>query len=141
MISRGVLIGSLGPVIVVGSVMVGTLATGTEQRDSSNAEVGSCASDGGLPTGEDDTAGMAFIPGGTFKRRHHHAMVAIRFRCELALADRPRQHDRGQGKSPDFAYCLRRCTCVRALARTRIQLSVDGFANVRQPLPVSTRPL
>src|SRR3954447_22903300 len=72
MISRGVLIGSLGPVIVVGSVMVGTLATGTEQRDSSTAEVGSCASYSGLPTGEDDAAGMAFIPGGTFKMGSEH---------------------------------------------------------------------
>jgi hypothetical protein len=52
MISRGVLIGSLGPVIVVGSVMVGTLGTGTEQRDSSNAEAGSCDTYSGLPTGK-----------------------------------------------------------------------------------------
>jgi formylglycine-generating enzyme required for sulfatase activity len=67
MISRGVLIRSLGLVIVFGGVMFGALATGTEQRDSPKAEVGSCASYSGLPIGEDDTAGMVSIPGGTFK--------------------------------------------------------------------------
>ena len=46
MISRGVLVGSLGLVIVLGGVMAGALATGTEPRDSDNpkAEIGSCAS-------------------------------------------------------------------------------------------------
>src|SRR4051794_40734582 len=67
MISRGVLVGSLGLVIVLGGVMAGALATGTEPRDNPKAEIGSCASYSGLPTGESDTAGMAFIPGGTFK--------------------------------------------------------------------------
>src|SRR4051794_32606870 len=67
MISRGVLIGSFGLVIVLGGVMVGAVAAGTEQRDSPKAEIGSCAGYSGLPTGEDDTAGMTFIPGGTFK--------------------------------------------------------------------------
>lgn len=64
---RGVLIGSLGPVMVVGGVMVGALATGIEQRATPKAEVECCASYGGLPTGEGNNVGMVFIPGGTFK--------------------------------------------------------------------------
>src|SRR3954451_8234009 len=67
MISRGILIGSLGLAMVLGGVMVGALATGAEQRDSPKAEIGSCASYSGLPTGEGDTAGTGFIPGETFK--------------------------------------------------------------------------
>src|SRR3954454_8820937 len=65
--SRGVLIGSLGLVIVLGGVMAGALATSPGQRDSPKAQVGSCASYSGLPTGEGDTARMASIPGRTFK--------------------------------------------------------------------------
>src|SRR3954447_23786567 len=67
MISRGVLIGLLGFGIVLGGTTIGAVATGTAQRNSPKAEVGSCASYGGLPTGEGDTAGMTFIPGGEFK--------------------------------------------------------------------------
>ena len=67
MISRGILIGSFGFGMVFGGVMAAAIATGTEQRDSSKAEVGSCASYSGLPTGEGDTAGMVFIPGGKYK--------------------------------------------------------------------------
>ena len=47
--------------------MIAAIATGTEPRDSSKTEVGSCASYSGLPTGEGDTVGMMFIPGGEFR--------------------------------------------------------------------------
>src|SRR3954454_6540573 len=67
MISRGVLIGLLGFGMVLGGTTIGAVATGTAQRNSPKAEVGSCASYSGLPTGEGDTVGMVSIPGGVFK--------------------------------------------------------------------------
>jgi sulfatase modifying factor 1 len=66
MASRGWLIGFLGFGTVSASVMFGAFATGIEQRHTTRAEVGSCDAYSGLPAEEGETAGMAFIPGGTF---------------------------------------------------------------------------
>ena len=65
MTSRRLLIGSVGFAAVLASVMAGAFATGIEQPNT-KAAVGSCAAYAGLPAEEGETAGMAFIPGGTF---------------------------------------------------------------------------
>ena len=67
MASCGWLIGSVGCCVVLAGVIVGAFATGIEQRPASRAELGSCAAYAGLPAEEGETAGMAFISGGTFK--------------------------------------------------------------------------
>src|SRR5262245_58749890 len=66
MTPRRLLICSLAFGTALTGVMVAAFATGIEQRDASKAAVGSCAAYAGLPAEEGDTAGMAFIPGGTF---------------------------------------------------------------------------
>ena len=48
------------------SVMLSAFATGIEQRHIVRADVGSCTAYGGLPNEDGETAGMAFISGGTF---------------------------------------------------------------------------
>jgi len=58
MTSRSWLIGALGLVAVLASVVFGALATGVEQPHTNNS---------GLAAEEDANAGMTFIPGGTFK--------------------------------------------------------------------------
>ena len=63
MIRRGLLIGSLGFGTVLAGVMISAFATGNTTRP----EVGTCAAYAGLPAEKGDTAGMAFIPGGTFQ--------------------------------------------------------------------------
>jgi formylglycine-generating enzyme required for sulfatase activity len=60
---RGLLIGSLGLGTVLTGVMISAFATGNTTRP----EVGTCASYAGLPAEKGHTAGMAFIPGGTFQ--------------------------------------------------------------------------
>ena len=67
MASRGWLIGALGFGTMLVGVIAGAFATGIEQRNATTAEVGSCAAYAGFPIDEGETAGMAFIPGGTFK--------------------------------------------------------------------------
>ena len=67
MTPRSLLIGSLGFGAVLAGVVIGAFATGVEQRDATKAGVGSCAAYAGLPVEEGETAGMAFIPGGTFQ--------------------------------------------------------------------------
>jgi hypothetical protein len=47
--------------------MIGAVGIGIAQRDAAGAEIGSCAAYSGLPSGDSETAGMAFIPGGTFR--------------------------------------------------------------------------
>ena len=64
MTRRGLLICSVG--IGAASLIISTLATVTAQKDAARAELGSCAVYSGLPSDDRDTAGMAFIRGGTF---------------------------------------------------------------------------
>ncbi len=66
MATRGWLIGCLCAGTALASVMVGAFATGFEQQ-AARAELGSCAAYAGFPAEADETAGMAFIPAGTFK--------------------------------------------------------------------------
>jgi formylglycine-generating enzyme required for sulfatase activity len=67
MLSRSRLFGSLGLGTVLAGVAIGAFAIGVEQRHTTRVEVGSCAAYGGLPAEDGETAGMAFIPGGTFR--------------------------------------------------------------------------
>jgi hypothetical protein len=46
--------------------MLGAFAGGFAQRDPAQLPLGSCAAYSGHPAEEGETAGMAFIPGGTF---------------------------------------------------------------------------
>jgi hypothetical protein len=46
------------------SLMVGTLAIA--EKDAGNGELGRCAAYSGVPSEDNDTAGMVFIRGGTF---------------------------------------------------------------------------
>jgi formylglycine-generating enzyme len=62
MTPRSVLICSVG--IGVASVMIATFATA--QKDAAKGELGSCAAYSGLPSDDNDTAGMVFIRSGTF---------------------------------------------------------------------------
>ena len=67
MAPRGWLIGSFGFGTVLAGVMVGALATGNEQRHATRAELESCDAYRGFPAEEGETAGMAFMSGGTFR--------------------------------------------------------------------------
>lgn len=67
MASRGWLIGSLGFGTVLAGAIIGAFATGIQPRHATRAEVGSCDAYSGLPAEEGETAGMAFISGGTFR--------------------------------------------------------------------------
>lgn len=67
MAPRALLIGSAGFGAIFACIAVGGFATGIYQPDAAMASVGSCAAYAGLSAGEGDTAGMAFIPGGTFR--------------------------------------------------------------------------
>ena len=67
MIRRGLLMGSLGFGTVLAGAMIAAFATGVAPRDTTKASVGSCAAYAGLPLEDGETAGMAFIPGGSFK--------------------------------------------------------------------------
>ena len=53
-------------VAVSAVIAMGALVMAQPQRQSTGREVGSCAAYSGLPRSESDTAGMAFIRGGTF---------------------------------------------------------------------------
>ncbi len=64
---RGWPIALLGFAAVLVGAMISAFAIGIEQRSATRAEVGSCDRYSGLPAGDGETAGMAFIPGGTFK--------------------------------------------------------------------------
>ena len=55
----GVSIGAVG-------LMTGTFATAVAQSGAGNGELGTCAAYSGVPSDDSDTAGMAFIRGGTF---------------------------------------------------------------------------
>ena len=46
------------------SLIIGTFAAA--QKGTVRAEIGSCAAYSGLPSDDSDTAGMAFVRGGTF---------------------------------------------------------------------------
>jgi formylglycine-generating enzyme required for sulfatase activity len=48
-------------------IAIGAFATGIDQPGASAPAIGSCAAYLGLPAGKGGTAGMAFIPGGTFR--------------------------------------------------------------------------
>jgi formylglycine-generating enzyme required for sulfatase activity len=60
---RGLLIGSLGLGTVLTGMMISAFATGNTTRP----EVGTCAAYAGFPAEKGQTAGMVFIPGGTFQ--------------------------------------------------------------------------
>jgi len=62
MILRGLLISSVG--IGAASLIIGTFAMA--QKGTVRAEVGSCAAYSGVPSEDNNHAGMAFIRGGTF---------------------------------------------------------------------------
>jgi sulfatase modifying factor 1 len=64
---RRLLIGSLAAGAVLAGFMINARAVGIPKPDMPKAEVGSCAAYGGIPSGDGETAGMAFIPGGSFK--------------------------------------------------------------------------
>ena len=69
MTSRALLIGAPASGTVLAGVIIGALAIGIEHPKATvaaMAEVGSCAAYAGLPADQGDTAGMAFIPGGSF---------------------------------------------------------------------------
>jgi sulfatase modifying factor 1 len=51
---------------VSGAVFASVSATGIVKKDGPKAEVGSCAAYSGLPSGDGETAGMIFVPAGTF---------------------------------------------------------------------------
>jgi formylglycine-generating enzyme required for sulfatase activity len=61
---RGLLIGFVG--LGAGSLMIGAFATATAQKSAARGELGSCAAYSGVPSDDNDHAGMAFIRGGTF---------------------------------------------------------------------------
>ena len=67
MIRRGLLMGPLAFGTVLAGVVIAAFATGVEQRDTTKAAVGSCAVYAGVPAEAGETAGMAFIPGDSFK--------------------------------------------------------------------------
>src|SRR3954453_19781488 len=67
MTRRHLLISSLVCGVVLAGVIVGAFATGIERPHASKAAMGSCAAYAGLPAEEGETAGMAFIAGGTVK--------------------------------------------------------------------------
>ena len=51
---------------VLAGAMIGASAAGIAAKDGPKAGLGSCAAYSGLPSEEGDTAGMTFIPAGTF---------------------------------------------------------------------------
>jgi formylglycine-generating enzyme len=53
-------------VVLVGAT-IGVFTASHATSETLKAEVGSCAAYAGLPAEEGETAGMAFIPGGTFR--------------------------------------------------------------------------
>jgi formylglycine-generating enzyme len=67
MLLRRWLIGSVGFGALLAGVVVGAYATGIEQPRTIRTDLGSCTAYTGLPSDGDETAGMAFIPGGTFR--------------------------------------------------------------------------
>lgn len=67
MIPRAWLVGSLGFGTVLAGAVIGALATGIDQVKPKNAPVGSCAGYAGIPSEQGETAGMVFIPGGTYR--------------------------------------------------------------------------
>lgn len=66
MIPRRLLFGFISAGTVSTCALVATFATTAAQQNTPRAELGSCAAYSGLPAHNDDTAGMAFVPGGMF---------------------------------------------------------------------------
>jgi formylglycine-generating enzyme required for sulfatase activity len=64
--SSRLVIGSAGCAALLG-LSIAAFAIGIEPKNPAVAEVGSCGAYAGIPAGNDDTAGMAFIAGGTFR--------------------------------------------------------------------------
>src|SRR3984893_9402763 len=58
------LVGTSGAVFA--GAMIGVSATGNSKKDEPRAQLGSCAAYSGLPSEDGETAGMAFVPAGTF---------------------------------------------------------------------------
>lgn len=61
------LIGFLGLGAVLASAVIGAVATGLKESHATTAKLGGCDAYSGRPIEEGETAGMAFVPGGTFK--------------------------------------------------------------------------
>jgi formylglycine-generating enzyme required for sulfatase activity len=66
MTPRRGLIGFVGFGMVAASTMIGTLAASIAQKDAAKTELARCTDYSGLPRKDDETAGMVFIPAGTF---------------------------------------------------------------------------
>lgn len=65
---------------VLAGAMLAAFATGAGQNLQSGAEIGSCAAYPGLPAEEGETAGMLFIPAGTFRMGSDRHQPEERFR-------------------------------------------------------------
>jgi sulfatase modifying factor 1 len=52
--------------VVLAAAMIVASATGVRAGDESTRELGSCAAYSGLPSEDGDTAGMTFVPAGSF---------------------------------------------------------------------------
>ena len=63
---NGSLLITLATGAVLVGAMIGAFATGIVAKDDPKAELGSCAAYSGLPSEGGDTAGMTFVPAGTF---------------------------------------------------------------------------
>jgi sulfatase modifying factor 1 len=56
----------MGAGAVLASAMIGASAAGIVKKEEPKAGVGSCGAYSGLPSEDSETAGMIFVPGGTF---------------------------------------------------------------------------
>ena len=63
---RRMLIVSIGAGAVFAGAMIGVSATGNSKEDEPRAQLGSCAAYSGLVSEDGETAGMTFVPAGTF---------------------------------------------------------------------------
>src|SRR6266478_3831494 len=63
---RRLLRASIGAGAMLASAVIGVSAAGIAKKGEPKAEVGSCAAYSGLPSEDGETAGMKFVPGGTF---------------------------------------------------------------------------
>jgi formylglycine-generating enzyme required for sulfatase activity len=76
--------------------MAGEFAGGFAQGDTAQLPLGSCAAYSGHPAEEGETAGMAFIPGGTFVMGSERHQPEERFTHDTGTSvdDNPRSGER-----------------------------------------------
>src|SRR5215207_4549974 len=84
MLRRGLLLGSLGFGTVLAGITVGAFAI---EYTATKAEVGTCATYTGVPADKGETAGMAFIPGGTFQMGSERHQPEERFTHVVRVDD------------------------------------------------------